>query len=70
MERLISKLMLRGDHVFLERKLIQLPPQKRDPAKQEYKKKFLAAMDAEPVEHKKANAGRQAANLWLDDYTG
>ena len=57
--------MLKGDHNLLDRRLMLLQPRKRDPARAHYKKLFLEAMDQEPIEYKKASAGRRAANLWV-----
>lgn len=63
--RSITPLMLRGDWAYLERILLQLRDGDKTRAKKEYKRLFLEAYDAEPVEQKKANAGRLRANLHL-----
>ena len=61
--RSISKLMLRDDHTYLERMLLHASDKVKE--RQTYKKLFLKAYEAEPIEHKKANAGRYAANIYL-----
>ena len=33
-----------------------------------YRREWLQAMAAEPLPHKKQNAGRRAANIWLKDH--
>lgn len=66
--RPISKLMLREDHKFLFQQLLRFPEHKRRQLKQKYKNLFLAAMDKEPAEHKKENAGRYAANVWIREH--
>ena len=68
--RSIGKLMLQGDHFHLNQRLGLLPTHKRASAKAHYKKVFLEGVDQEPIKHKKANAGRRAANLWILDYVG
>ena len=65
-KRFTRDLMNREDNIYLRRALMQLStpaPQ----VKAEYKRRFLEAYEAEPVEHKKSNAGRQAANLYLTE---
>ena len=63
--RSIGRLMTREDRHYLERMLTQVNPREREAVKAEYKRRFLDGMEGEPVEHKRANAGRRAANLYL-----
>jgi hypothetical protein len=41
------------------------PPRFRSEVKQCYREIWIAAMEREPVDFKKQNAGRYAANCWL-----
>ncbi|WP_143339685.1 hypothetical protein [Ectothiorhodospira magna] len=41
----------------------------RDRLLRGYRRAWLEAADAEPVEHKRGNVGRRAANLWLMEAT-
>lgn len=61
----IKKLLLREDWQFLNGQLEILPTHKRGWVKRLYREEFIAGMDAEPSEIKKANAGRRRANSWL-----
>jgi hypothetical protein len=67
-ELLIQDLMLREDHKFLNDMISKLGLSQAD-TRSAYKKQFIAGMDSEPVEHKKNNAGRRRANLWLLEKT-
>lgn len=67
--RSIGGMMNREDHSFLERQLLRVEPRKKAGIRAEYKRHFLAGYDAEPVEHRKENAGRRRANSWLFQYT-
>jgi hypothetical protein len=57
--------MNREDWIYLRRMMYHFKQSDQPRIKAEYKRRFLAAYDAEPVEVKKANAGRRAANLFL-----
>jgi hypothetical protein len=60
----ISKLMLKGDHLFLNEMLRKVKFRPMD-TRNEYKKQFIAGMKAESSLIKKNNAGRKRANAWL-----
>ena len=57
--------MLRDDRIHFDRNW-NLTGFKYDEAWNEYKRQFKQGMDQEPVEHKKANAGRRQANIWIN----
>jgi len=56
------------DQQWIRRQLNSLPMTERKRAIEGYKKVFKAAYDAEPVEHKKSNAARRAANTRLREF--
>ena len=60
----IKKLMLKEDFHHLATHY-NLVTSDRSAVWQRYCKEFQAGMDGEEVPHRKANAGRKAANLWL-----
>ena len=57
---------LEDDLKFIHRNLPSDPKERRQ-AVVHYRRIWLAAMDAEPVRHKKQNVGRTAANTWLKE---
>jgi hypothetical protein len=50
-------------------RLLPINSQQRKIALDAYHDEWLAGMAAEPVEHKKQNAGRFRANTWLRKYS-
>ena len=46
----------------------RLPPYARKGAWKGYQDAFECAYNSEEIEHKKTNAGRRSANLWLREY--
>lgn len=66
----ISKLLLREDWIFLQQQLDRQPQKDREDIKREYRARFIAAYETEPIPHRKANAARRAANLWLLSHFG
>ena len=62
--------MSRDDWIYLRRQLDRRPRSEREIIKVEYQRIFMEAYDTEPIEYRKANAGRRAANLWLLDRFG
>ena len=57
-----------ADKKTIERRVAQLPIELRIYACQKYGEIYLEAYNAEPVEHKKENAARRAANIRLLRY--
>lgn len=57
--------MLTGDKWFLFENLKSCDPAILSAALEDYKKVWLQAEEAEPVEHMKQNAGRRAANTFI-----
>ena len=57
------------DKVWVEEQLRSLPYALKDKAIAGYAAAYKEAYDLEPVEHKKSNAGRNAANTRLRIYT-
>ena len=55
---------LEDDLKFIHRNLPSGPKERRHTIVH-YRRIWLAAMDAEPARHRKQNAGRAAANIWL-----
>ena len=55
---------LEDDLKFIHRNLPSDPKERRQ-AVVHYRRIWLAAMDAEPARHRKQNAGRKTANIWL-----
>lgn len=53
------------DKKWVAQQISGLPPRFRGKAKIGYESAYLEALDAEPVEHKKENAARFAANSRL-----
>ena len=60
--------LLREDRRFIQARIHYR--RDRDRLLSEYAKHWKQAADAEPVEHRQANAGRRAANKWLREITG
>ena len=65
--RSIGPMMLKEDVQFLNAGLSKVPRNRAADIKARYKEEFLAGHDGEPASHRKENAGRQRANLWLLD---
>ena len=56
------------DQDWIKQVIFSLPIGRRDQAMQGYKAIFEAAYNDEPVDHKKMNAARKAANTRLRDF--
>lgn len=56
---------LDSDKDFIGDQLLMLPVMAQFKAREGYSRIFEAAYDAEPIEYKKENAGRRAANIRL-----
>lgn len=56
------------DKKWFNEQLAKLPPAYIQKAKEGYQAVYEAAYEAEPIEHKKSNAARRAANIRLRLY--
>lgn len=56
------------DQKWFWQQLKLLPPAYIEKAKEGYQAAYETAYDAEPVDHKKQNAGRREANIRLREY--
>ena len=57
--------LLRDDINFVRQRLNYVPKTQRRAFMLRYVALWLQAMDEEPIQHKKQNRGRYAANSWL-----
>ncbi len=64
-EMLISAIQLRDDRAFIRECLSMVTGNEYLALVNEYLEQWRKAAEAEPVEHKKENASRFAANTWL-----
>lgn len=53
------------DQEFIREKLKGFTLNQKEAILSQYAKVWIEGMEAEPVQHKKANVGRRAANVWL-----
>lgn len=56
------------DAKWIRQQLERIPPRYRQQAMDGYSEAYKSAYDAEPVEHRKENAARRAANERLRKY--
>ena len=68
-ERLVWSLTLHDDRVFVRQQLIGVYDSDRLAIVQEYFNQWQQAASSEPTPHKKDNAGRYQANVWLLELT-
>ena len=64
-EQLISSLELHDDQVFVRQCLIGIYGSDRLAVVQEYFNQWYVGSSSEPISHKKENAGRYRANVWI-----
>ena len=57
--------LLADDHRHITAQLRRHPQQRRTAVLNEYRRVWLAAAEQEAIEHRRDNAGRRAANIWL-----
>ncbi|MCB1714648.1 MAG: hypothetical protein KDK05_05880 [Candidatus Competibacteraceae bacterium] len=57
--------LLADDHRHIDAQLCRHPRQRRTAILNEYRRVWLAAAQQEAIEHRRDNAGRRAANLYL-----
>lgn len=62
---LASLPLLREDYRFVMKRLATIPIEDHDAILEEYRRVWLEAADREPLEHRRDNAGRRCANLFL-----
>lgn len=58
----------KDDRKFFKEQLAKLPPAYIQKAKEGYQAVYEAAYETEPIEHKKSNAARRAANIRLREF--
>ena len=64
-EQLINSLELHDDRVFVRQCLIGIYGSDRLAVVQEYFNQWYVGSSSEPISHKKENAGRYRANVWI-----
>jgi hypothetical protein len=57
--------LLTEDREFIRNRLRRVPVARHREALEQYAARWQEAADLEPVEHRRANAGRRAANGWM-----